>query len=87
MTNLLIWLVVGLISGFLASKVLNGRGMGLPMDIVVGLVGALLGGFLAGLAGISFAGFIGDVMVAFVGAFVLLLALRLVSTRGRLSHR
>jgi uncharacterized membrane protein YeaQ/YmgE (transglycosylase-associated protein family) len=42
MTNVLIWLVVGLIAGFLASKVMSGRGRGLPADIVVGLIGALL---------------------------------------------
>ena len=88
MTNALVWLVVGLIAGFLASKVLNGKGMGLPTDIVVGLVGALLGGFLAGAAGIAFGGFIGEVVVAFVGAFLLLLAIRLVFSRGgRFSHR
>jgi uncharacterized membrane protein YeaQ/YmgE (transglycosylase-associated protein family) len=87
MTNLLIWLVVGLIAGYLASKVLSGRGMGLPADIVVGLLGAVIGGYLAGLAGISLGGFIGEVVVAFVGAFLLLLAVRLISSRGRLSHR
>lgn len=87
MTNLIAWIIVGLIAGYLASRVLSGRGMGLPADIVVGLVGALLGGFLAGIAGIAFGGFIGEVVVAFVGAVVLLLLLRLVSSRGRFSLR
>jgi uncharacterized membrane protein YeaQ/YmgE (transglycosylase-associated protein family) len=87
-TNVLIWLVVGLIAGYLASKVLSGKGMGLPADIVVGLLGAVIGGYLASLAGISLGGFIGEVVVAFVGAFLLLLAVRLVSSRGgRFSHR
>ena len=85
--NLLIWLVVGAIAGYLASKVLSGRGMGLPADIVVGLLGAVVGGYLAGMVGIAIGGFIGEVVVAFVGAFLLLLAVRLVTSRGRLSRR
>src|SRR5256885_2017251 len=44
-------------------------------------------GYLAGMAGIAIGGFIGEVVVAFVGAFLLLLAVRLVSSRGRLSRR
>jgi uncharacterized membrane protein YeaQ/YmgE (transglycosylase-associated protein family) len=88
MTNLLVWIVVGLIAGFLASKVTSGRGMGLPVDIGVGLLGALLGGFLAQAAGIGLGGgFFGEVVVAFVGAVILLLAVRLVTSRGRFSHR
>ena len=55
MSNLIVWLIVGGIAGFLASKVINGRGMGVPMDIVVGIVGAFIGGFLATQAGISLA--------------------------------
>ena len=87
-TNLLLWLVVGLIAGFLASKVTSGRGMGLPIDIGVGLLGAALGGYLAGVAGIAIsAGFLGQIVVAFVGALLLLLAVRMVFSRGRFSHR
>jgi len=85
--NLVVWLIVGLIAGYLASKVLRGKGMGLPMDVVVGLLGAMLGGFLAGIAGISFGGFLSEVIVAFVGAILLLLAVRLVLPGGRFSRR
>ena len=87
MTNLVVWIIVGLVAGYLASKVLRGRGMGLVADIVVGLVGAALGGFLAGLAGIGFGGLLGEVIVAFVGAVILLLLLRLLSSRGLLRLR
>jgi uncharacterized membrane protein YeaQ/YmgE (transglycosylase-associated protein family) len=87
MTNLIVWIVVGLIAGYLASKVLRGRGMGLVADIVVGLLGAILGGFLAGIAGISFGGLLGEVTIAFLGAVILLLLLRLFRSRGRLSFR
>ena len=70
------WLVVGLIAGFLASVVMRGGGYGVVGDIVVGLVGALLGGFLANLVGLGASGFIGTIIVAFIGACVLIALLR-----------
>jgi uncharacterized membrane protein YeaQ/YmgE (transglycosylase-associated protein family) len=48
----LIWLIIGLLAGFLASRVIRRGGYGLGGDIVVGLIGAVLGGFLAGLLGL-----------------------------------
>lgn len=54
---------------------------------MVGLLGALLGGFLTSIAGISFGGLFKEVVVAFVGAVLLLLAVRLVAPGGRFSHR
>ncbi len=86
-TNLVVWLIVGLIAGFLASRVLRGRGMGLVMDMVVGLMGAIVGGYLAMSAGIASGGLIGEGAVAFAGALILLLLVRLVPSRGRFSHR
>jgi uncharacterized membrane protein YeaQ/YmgE (transglycosylase-associated protein family) len=47
-----IWIIVGAIAGFVASKVLTGEGMGLLFDVIVGILGAFLGGWLAGLVGI-----------------------------------
>ena len=77
-----------MIAGFLASKVSSGKGMGLPMDIVVGLLGAAVGGYLAGIAGIAVGGgFLGQIMVAFAGALLLLFAVRMVFSGGRFSHR
>jgi len=84
--SFIVWIIVGGIAGFLASKVLSGRGMGLPMDILIGIVGGLIGGYLAGLVGIAFGGFVGDVIVAFVGAVILLLVLRLLFKGGRVGH-
>jgi uncharacterized membrane protein YeaQ/YmgE (transglycosylase-associated protein family) len=86
-TNLLIWLVVGLIAGYLASKLLTGRGLGLRADLVVGLLGAVIGGLLAGVAGIAVGGFIGEVVVALAGAFLLLFVVRLAVSGRRFSHR
>jgi uncharacterized membrane protein YeaQ/YmgE (transglycosylase-associated protein family) len=80
----LIWIVVGLIAGWLASAVVGG-GFGLVGDIIVGIVGAFLGGwiFRAVGAGTPFEGLAGTIFVAFIGAVVLLLLLRAIrSTRG-----
>jgi uncharacterized membrane protein YeaQ/YmgE (transglycosylase-associated protein family) len=78
----LAWLIVGAIAGWLASMVMKtNRQQGLIMDIVVGIVGALIGGFLFNLVGASgTTGFnIWSVFVAFVGAVVLLGAIRLIN--------
>src|SRR2546427_8650193 len=87
--GILIWIVVGAIAGFVASKVLTGRGMGLLWDIVAGILGAFLGGWLAGLVGISVSPgtfTIGGVVFAFVGAVILLFGFRAVTQRGKLTR-
>jgi uncharacterized membrane protein YeaQ/YmgE (transglycosylase-associated protein family) len=75
--GLLAWIVVGLIAGWLASKVIPSR-MGLVGDTVVGMIGALIGGFLFEAFGSSgTTGFnIWSIFVAFVGAVVLLFVIR-----------
>jgi len=81
----LAWIVVGLISGGVAARVVAGRGFGCIADIVVGVAGAIIGGYLLGLffnAG-GTVGFWGSIVVAFIGAAVLLSALKLLSG-GRL---
>ena len=79
--SILSWIVVGLIAGWLAGRVMKGGGFGLIGDIVVGIVGGLLGGFLA-----SFFFHVGDpmsginlpsIVIAFLGAIVLLFLVRL----------
>jgi uncharacterized membrane protein YeaQ/YmgE (transglycosylase-associated protein family) len=82
MDNIIVLLLVGLIAGFLASKVMTGRGMGLIWDIVVGILGAFLGGWLAGLMGISVGSLLAEIVVAFVGAVILLFVFRMVVRRG-----
>ena len=76
--TILVWAVIGLIAGWLASAVVGG-GYGIIGDIVVGIVGAFLGGFIfrALGSGEPFGGLAGTIFVAFVGAVVLLLVLRL----------
>jgi len=79
--TLLVWIVVGLIAGWLASLVVGG-GFGLVGDIVIGVVGSFLGSliFRALHTGAPFGGLPGTIFVAFIGAVVLLLILRLFRT-------
>lgn len=82
--TLLLWIAVGLIAGWLASAVVGG-GYGVIGDIVVGVVGAFLGGiiFRALHIGAPFGGLPGTIFVAFVGAVLLLLVLRLIRRAAR----
>ena len=82
-STLLIWVVIGLIAGWLASAVVGG-GFGIVGDIIVGVVGSFLGGFIFRQfdIGVTFAGIVGTIFVAFVGAIALLLLLRVIG-RGR----
>jgi len=81
----LAWIVVGVVAGAIAARVVAGRGCGCGADIVVGVAGAIIGGFLlSSLCGMSGnVGFFGSIVVAFVGAAALLAVLKLVSG-GRL---
>ena len=82
--DLLTWLIVGLIAGVLASLVMGGTGYGLIGDIIIGIVGAFVGGWLFRQLGVTspFGGLAGTIFVAFIGAVVLLFVLRLLR-RGR----
>jgi len=82
-TSILVWIVVGLIAGWLAGLVMRGGGYGVLGDIVVGVVGGLLGGWIgtsllhmtATVSGIN----LESILVAFVGAIILLILLRLLN--------
>jgi len=80
--NLIVFIIVGAIAGFLAGKVMTGRGLGLIWDIVVGILGAFLGSWLAGLVGIAVTSTVALIIVAFVGAVILLAIFRLLTSRG-----
>lgn len=81
--QLLVILLVGLVAGFLATHVMSGRGYGLIGDIVVGVLGALIGSFVLARAGIGASSLLGEILIAFIGAVILLFVLRLVSRGGR----
>jgi uncharacterized membrane protein YeaQ/YmgE (transglycosylase-associated protein family) len=78
--EILMWIVVGLVAGVLASLIVGGSGYGIVGDIIVGIVGAFIGGFVFRQAGWSapFGGLAGTIFVAFIGALILLVILRLV---------
>ncbi len=85
--GLLSWIIVGLIAGWLAGMVMRGGGYGLVGDIIIGIIGALIGGFIAsavfgvpdavnGINAIS-------ILVAFIGAVILVAILRAVARPAR----
>ena len=78
--DLLTWIIVGLVAGVLASLVMGGTGYGLIGDIIIGIVGAFVGGWLFSRLGVSspMSGLPGTIFVAFIGAVVLLFVLRLI---------
>jgi uncharacterized membrane protein YeaQ/YmgE (transglycosylase-associated protein family) len=84
MMSFLAWIVVGLVAGVLASLVMGGTGYGIIGDIVIGIVGAFIGGWLFSTLGIAtpIGGMGGTIFVAFIGAVVLLLILRLIRRGG-----
>jgi len=84
--SIVAWLIVGLISGFLASKVVNKVGSGIFMDIVLGVVGALVGGFIFNAIGHSAPSGINlySIFVSFIGAVVVLVIYHAVAGRRTL---
>ncbi len=83
--GILAWIIIGGIAGWLASLVVRGTGLGILGDIIVGVVGAFIGGFIVSLVGgTGFTGFnIWSLIVAFIGAVVLLLVVRLFAGNRR----
>jgi uncharacterized membrane protein YeaQ/YmgE (transglycosylase-associated protein family) len=65
------WIVVGLIAGWLAGQVMKGGGYGVVVDIILGILGGIVGGFVFGLLGLHAVGLIGQIVVAFAGAVIL----------------
>lgn len=78
--DIITWLIVGLVAGVLASLVMGGTGYGIIGDIIIGIVGAFVGGWLFAKLGVNtpFSGLAGTIFVAFIGAIVLLFVLRLI---------
>lgn len=89
--GLLSWIVVGAIAGWLGGQVMKGRGFGLLGDIIVGIAGGLVGGWLSGelfhvpnvMNGIS----LESILVAFLGAVLLIVIARALQGRENLLHR
>jgi uncharacterized membrane protein YeaQ/YmgE (transglycosylase-associated protein family) len=75
------WIVIGLIAGWLAGKVMKGSGYGVLGDIIVGLIGSVVGGFVVGLVLTGSVGFVGSIVVALIGACLAIAIWRAI--RGR----
>jgi uncharacterized membrane protein YeaQ/YmgE (transglycosylase-associated protein family) len=82
--GIIAWLILGLIAGFIASKLVNREGEGMAMDIVLGIVGAVVGGFIANMMG--FHGITGfdlySILVSVLGAVVVLVVYHAATRRS-----
>jgi uncharacterized membrane protein YeaQ/YmgE (transglycosylase-associated protein family) len=82
--SIIAWLILGLVAGFIGSKIVNKSGQGMILDIVLGIVGAIVGGFLfsafgaSGVTGLN----IYSLIVSIAGAIVVLLAYHTIARRG-----
>ena len=85
LTGIVVFIVVGLVAGFLASLVVMGRGRGWFWNLIIGIVGAVVGGWLADELHIhlGFPDIINRIIIAFIGAVILLLIWRLLFRRGK----
>ena len=77
LSGLIWWIIVGLIAGWAAGKIMKGGGYGAITDIVLGIVGAVVGGWLLGALGIHAGGLVGTIVVAIIGAMFLIWLTRL----------
>ncbi len=82
--SILAWIILGIIAGFIGSKIVNKTGEGLVLDLVLGVIGAIVGGFLfntfghEGVTGLN----VYSLIVAVIGAVVVLFAYRLIARRA-----
>jgi uncharacterized membrane protein YeaQ/YmgE (transglycosylase-associated protein family) len=71
------FLIIGIVAGWLAGTIMRGGGFGLIGDLIVGVIGAFLGGWLLGMIGFHAGGTLGELITATIGAIVLILIVRL----------
>ncbi len=79
--NLILFLIIGAIAGWLAGMIMKGKGFGVIGNLVTGIVGAFLGRFLFGVIGLSAHGMIGRLIAATAGAVVLVWVVNLIKKR------
>jgi uncharacterized membrane protein YeaQ/YmgE (transglycosylase-associated protein family) len=78
---MIVTIVVGIIAGFLAGQITRGSGFGILMDMLLGIAGSIVGRFLFGLIGIHSSGIIGSILLALIGAEILIWLGRLLKSR------
>jgi len=74
--SILIWIISGIIAGWLAGVIVKGEGFGLIGDLLIGLIGGLIGGWLAGVLGLQASSWFGQILVAALGGVVFVVILR-----------
>ena len=79
---MLVAIIVGIIAGFLAGKIMNGSGYGILMDLVLGLLGGIFGRFVLGMVGIGSNGIIGSILIATFGSIMLIWIVRWVRSNS-----
>ena len=80
--GIIAWIIIGVIAGWITGKLMKGSGFGFIMDMVVGLIGALIGGWVSSFVGFGNAGshgMIGSIVIAVIGAVLLTLIVRLIT--------
>ena len=81
--SLLWFILIGVAAGWLAGQIMKGSGFGVGANLIIGVIGDILGGFLLGLLGFATTGLLGELITATLGAIVLLTLLQWYSRRGR----
>ena len=84
--NIIVFLLVGLLAGWIASSLMKGEGLGFPGDIIVGVIGAFVGGFIFDMAGVAVYGFWSALGVSVIGAMVFLFIIGLFSGTLNMRH-
>ncbi len=77
--SLLGWIVIGILAGWLTGRLMRGEGYGILVDLALGLIGAVIGGWIFGQLGIAANGFLGSLTTAIVGAVILVAIARFIS--------
>ncbi len=76
MWHFVVWIISGIVAGWLAGLLIRGRGFGLVGDLIVGLLGGLIGGWLFSFIGIAATSWLGEIIVAALGGIVLVAIVR-----------
>ena len=79
MSGLIWWIIVGLIAGWATGRIMKGSGYGPLMDIVLGIIGGVVGGGIMGMLGFGGGGLIWSIIVAIIGAIILVWVVRLIT--------
>lgn len=76
--NILIWIITGIVAGWLAGLIMKGKGFGLLGNFAVGIIGGVIGGWLGSLLGIAATSWLGNILLAAAGGIILVLVFRLI---------